>query len=115
MISCCTNEHAVGYSDLGGRGVRVCEAWLNSFASFLKDVGERPGPDNTLELIDGEGHFEPGNVRWTSTRGREWENSRDDSLDLERIRVDIRDLAKDFGVHPSILSFRLLRQLLRYQ
>jgi len=62
IISSCTNAEAAGYSDYGGRGIVVCEAWLNSFESFLDAAGECPGPGYTLKLKNLEGHFEPGNV-----------------------------------------------------
>jgi len=114
MISCCTNERAVGYSDYGGRGVRVCEAWLNSFQSFLDDAGECPGPDHTLNLKDGEGNFKPDNVEWTNhglEAGEDWGY---EYLDLERIRLDLKDWAKLFGFPPSIIAYAAMRELPRY-
>jgi hypothetical protein len=115
MISCCTNEHAVGYSNFGGRGVRVCEEWLNSFASFLKDAGDCPGPNYSLNLKDGDGHFAPGNVLWASVCPGEWHDGRHVSLDLERVRMELNEWAKKAGVRPSELAYRLLRRLPQYQ
>jgi hypothetical protein len=115
MISCCTDEHAVGYSDFGGRGVRVCESWVNSFSSFLKDAGERPGPNHTLNLKDDDAHFAPGNVQWASVSAGEWDDERHEFLDLERIRLELEDWAEKLEVDPIILAYRTMRLLPRYQ
>jgi len=45
--------------------VRICDAWRN-YDAFLVDVGRKPSPEASFDRIDGKGHYEPGNVRWTS-------------------------------------------------
>lgn len=63
----CTNENSPGYSKYGGRGIRVCDRWLDSFEAFLADMGERP-PGTSIDRINVDGDCEPGNCRWATQR-----------------------------------------------
>ena len=75
MIQRCTNPNAPNWYLYGGRGITVCQRWRDSYTDFLADVGPRPGVDLSLDRIDNDGNYEPGNVRW-ATRSEQQRNKR---------------------------------------
>lgn len=75
MIQRCTNKNLRNYSDYGGRGIKVCDEWKVSFSAFYQHIGPRPSADHSLDRIDNDGNYEPGNVRWATDR-QQRDNSR---------------------------------------
>jgi hypothetical protein len=66
MRARCRKENHPKYPDYGGRGIRVCAEWDNSFLSFFEYIGKRPPGNYSLDRIDNDGNYEPGNVRWAT-------------------------------------------------
>lgn len=68
MKARCYNPLAPGYENYGGRGIRVSEAWIKSFTIFFEHIGSKPEPSYSIERVDVNGNYEPGNVKWASKK-----------------------------------------------
>ena len=86
MISRCTNQEHRHYVNYGGRGIILCHRWRESFKCFLDDRGKRP-KGTTIDRIDNDGNYEPGNCRWTTWN--EQANNRRNNIESEMRACDI--------------------------
>jgi hypothetical protein len=65
MKARCCNPNTINYHRYGGRGIRVCNSWMNSFDKFVKDMGNRPSYRHTLDRIDNDGNYSKRNCKWS--------------------------------------------------
>jgi hypothetical protein len=76
MLTRCYNTRSKHYVNYGARGIQVCDSWRWSFVQFLADMGNRPSCDLSIDRINNDGNYEPGNCRW-ATRIQQRRNRRD--------------------------------------
>ena len=110
MKARCYNEKHIRYKRYGGRGIKVCERWLNSFQSFYDDMGKRPSDKYQIDRIDTNGDYEPNNCRWVTAEENN-QNRSSTKMNVDTIKM-IRDdhdntnmthleLAKKYGISKA--------------
>lgn len=106
----CYSKTAKAYKNYGGRGIRVCERWLDSFDNFLFDMGISP-QGMTIERINNDGDYQPSNCRW-ATRANQARNRRTTKLiEYNGKKQCMKDWAKELGINYDTLKSRFLRHL----
>lgn len=75
MLFRCYSSKAIGYRHYGGRGISVCQRWIDDYKYFLDYMGRKPTPRHSLDRIDVNGNYEPSNCRW-ATPGEQASNKR---------------------------------------
>lgn len=113
MKSRCSNPNVPRWKDYGGRGIKVCKRWLESFEAFLEDVGARPEgtrgkrPLYSLGRIDNDGNYEPGNVAW-QTPEEQNRNTRTSRLVKYRgVMMSIQSACAEAGITRGTFYARL--------
>lgn len=112
IIDRCTNPNARQWKDYGGRGIAICSEWRLSFAAFAAYIelvlGDKPTTKHTLDRIENDSGYEPGNVRW-ATRKVQSRNQRRIAKDSRGIPVI--ELAEMAGVvRPATARDRVNKQ-----
>lgn len=108
----CYNENTNGYKNYGGRGIIVCDRWLDresGFLKFLEDMGERPSKKHTLDRIDNNGNYEPGNCRWATLEQQAINRRTAKIITYKDRTMTLTQWANERGIKPSTLSERLRR------
>jgi hypothetical protein len=101
----CSNPKHVAWERYGGRGIKVCARWEASFEDFLSDMGECPGKGYSLDKIDNDGNYEPGNVRWATTSEQRLNMKDNLKLTLNGVeRVGLKAICEAAGVNVGIVS-----------
>lgn len=105
----CTNQKESHWKDYGGRGILMCDRWLNSFEAFLADMGTCPNGFE-IDRIDVDGNYEPNNCRWISHRDQAVNKRNTCHVEMHdgsrRPLIDVcREMAADyFVVHGRLRS-----------
>ena len=103
----CGDRKCKHYANYGGRGITVCERWQVSFENFLADMGERPEGDISLDRIDVNGNYEPGNCRW-ATRVEQANNKRNNvMLTLNGVTKSQEQWAKELNLSHGAIVRRI--------
>lgn len=102
----CYNPRCSKFMHYGGKGIKVCPAWLNSFSQFLKDVGIAPTNKHSIDRINTDGDYEPSNCRWAVQSDQMRNQCRNVKLTHNGITLCIADWADRLGLKRSTVYGR---------
>lgn len=107
MIQRCTAGDDHKTRNYKKRGITVCPRWAVSFEAFLEDMGPRPSLKHSIERIDNDGNYEPGNCRWATMPEQHRNTRRTRFITVNGDRMCVADAALICGLHPTTVLRRL--------
>lgn len=107
IIQRCTNPNEAHYKDYGGRGIGVCDRWLNSFENFLEDMGEKP-PGLWIERTDNNKGYEPGNCRWATIKEQANNKRNNRKITAFGKTQTLAQWSDEIGIGASSISARIM-------
>lgn len=106
MKNRCTNPNNAAYPRYGGRGIAVCARW-DSFENFLFDMGRRPSPKHSIDRINNDGDYEPGNCRWATSSQQNSNYSRNRWLTLDGETRLLSEWSVQTGIPETTIAARI--------
>lgn len=106
MIQRCKSPKNRFYQNYGGRGIKVCDQWLK-FDAFIKDVGIRPSNKHSLDRINNDGNYEPGNVRWAEREIQDNNKTTSTRITFNGETLSVAQWGRKLGLHREVLRYRL--------
>ena len=104
----CLNPNSDRFNDYGGRGIKVCQRWADDFAAFLEDMGRRPS-GTSIDRIDNDGDYRPGNCRWATSHTQSRNTSRTRWITFSGRTLCLEDWCATLNIKRSTLNTRIAR------
>lgn len=109
IVQRCENPSNPHYPSYGARGITICKKWRDDFASFYADMGPRPSPRHSVDRIDNDGPYAPGNCRWALPIQQSRNSRINRMVTVHGRRVCLKEAAEILGLRYSTVQFRLRR------
>jgi hypothetical protein len=108
MISRCTKETDKDYPSYGGRGIKVCDDWLDP-NKFIADMGLKPTKKHTLDRIDNNGNYEPKNCRWASPLEQSHNKRNNRNLTAYGETLCMAEFSRKYNIPQTTIMRRLAK------
>lgn len=109
MKARCYRTTCAKYKNYGARGITITERWLgeHGFENFLADMGKKPTPEHSIERVNNDGNYEPGNCIWATMDEQAKNKTTTIRLELNGQKTYQADLAKKLNVDPHSIEYHL--------
>lgn len=106
----CLNEHSHNYSRYGGRGINICQEWIDNFIYFYNWAMENGYADDlSIDRIDVNGNYEPNNCRWVVSEVQNYNKTITVKIKINGEYKTLKDIEKEYGIPLSTLRGRYKR------
>jgi hypothetical protein len=103
----CMSPNNPSYKNYGGRGIKICDRWLKSYENFFSDMGSRPTPKHSIDRINNDGDYEPGNCRWATAAEQTRNVRRNHMVEYNGCRMTLSDASKLAGFNMRTVRTRI--------
>lgn len=107
MKARCLNNKNHAFKNYGGRGIKICRKWKDSFEAFFNDMGPRPSINHSIDRRDNNGDYEPNNCRW-ATRAEQCANRRNNVfIEFNGEILPVGEVANQVGLSVDVIRERI--------
>ncbi len=106
MKTRCLNRRSSQWENYGGRGIKVCKRWRESFANFMKDMGPRPSSNHSLDRVNNNGNYIKHNCRWATQAEQSRNTYRNVLITHNGETKTLSEWARVAGITPACLRDR---------
>lgn len=103
----CYNVTDKNYEDYGGRGIIVCDRWLNSFMNFVKDMGIKPSKKHSVEREDNDDNYTPANCKWGLPIEQQNNKRSNIKITYKGKTQNLSQWSREIGINRETLKSRL--------
>jgi hypothetical protein len=107
----CNNPSNHNFKNYGARGIKVCDSWTNSFEQFIADMGPAPSDNHSLDRIDNNGNYEPGNCKWSTFKEQQENRTNNIYVEFNGLNLTLSEWSKRTGIPKTTISGRIKRGL----
>lgn len=103
----CYDTRCKEYASYGGRGIKVDDRWVNSYESFLADMGRKPSPKHSIDRINGSLGYSASNCRWATSKEQNRNRSSNRNIAFNGERKTLIEWSEQTGISRTVISSRL--------
>lgn len=109
LKSRCINAKNTAFKHYGGRGITVCNRWLESYEYFLEDMGRAPSPLHSIDRIDTNGNYEPSNCRWATWHEQAGNRNNNIIIEIEDRRMNLTEWCRELKLNRNSIVSKIRR------